>query len=137
MKVRGGTSVNVRWDAVVDRSLIAGETVSAPTRRLTPSRARTILAHVELFGALITAGAKRSFDLDLPGNAAVGDVLALLSRDLGEEFLARVLDPAGNKRSYCRLFVDGVAVEDLQQPLETAADFAQIEIILLMGLEGG
>ncbi len=129
--------MSVRWDAVVDRSLVPGESVSARMRRLTPRRACTVLAHVDLFGALISAGAKRSFDLDLPGDATVADVLALLAGDLGEEFLDRVLDPAGNKRSYCRLFVDGVAVEDLQQPLETAAGPAQIEIVLLMGLEGG
>ena len=79
--------MNVRWDAVVDPSLVASKTVSAPTRPLAPGRGRTILAHVELFGALITAGAKRSFDLDLPGGASVGAVLELLARDLGAEFL--------------------------------------------------
>jgi hypothetical protein len=129
--------VNVRWDAVVDRSLVAVDPVCAPARRAAPGPARIIPAHVELFGALVTAGARRSFDLELPAGAAVGDVLAALAGDLGEAFLARVLDPAGRKRSYCRLFVDGVAVEDLQQPLDTASAAAQIEIVLLMGLEGG
>jgi hypothetical protein len=127
--------VHVRWDAVVDRSLVASETASPPVR--SPKRGGNIRAHVELFGALVTNGAPRSFDLELGPDACVRDLLSLLAREMGEDFLGRVLDPAGNKHSYCRLFVDGAAVEDLQQPLEATADPAQIEIILRMGLEGG
>ena len=129
--------MHVRWDAVVDRSLVTSEIAPAPVRRPGREPGGAVRAHVRLFGALASIGAKRAFELDLPGDAVVGDVVVRLARDLGEEFLSRVLDPAGSKHSYCRLFVDGVAVEDLRAPLEMTADPTQIEIILLMGLEGG
>ncbi len=130
--------MHVRWDAVVDRSLVETSNARLAVQRVARAEpAGNIPVHVQLFGSLASIGTKRSFDFDMPGGAVVRDVLTMLGRGVGEEFLARVLDKSGSKHHYCRLFVDGVAVEDLESPLGTAADPTQIEIILLTGLEGG
>ena len=51
--------------------------------------------------------------------------------------LVRVLDEAGIKRRYCRLFVDGVPVDDLQTVLDSSSQPTEIEMILLIAPEGG
>ncbi len=129
--------MQVRWDAVVDRSLWDIDTASPPLRESERAAAKELRAHVRLFGSLDPNGRNRSFDLTLPQPAFLQDVFRLLAQELGEEFLPRVLDPLGRKHSYCRLFVDGVAVDDANAPLPTSAETAQIEIVLLMGMEGG
>ena len=72
--------------------------------------------HVQLFGALASVTTERTLDLVVPKPTTVGTVVAALAERLGEVFLARVLDKAGTKQRYCRLFVAGVQIEDLRTP---------------------
>ena len=133
------TRSNVRWDDVVNSTLIQSLVTPAVLQRQDEDSGRSsnIRVHVQLFGALASVTTERTLDIVVPKPTTIGAIVAALGERLGDAFLTRVLDPAGKKHNYCRLFVDGVAVEDLQQQLETTADPARIEIILLMGLEGG
>ena len=132
--------MNVRWDAVIDRSATnTANLVEKPTSRRAARRsgADRVNAHVALFGALASVSAERSIELELPTTATIADVLAALGGRLGEEFLARVLAPGGAKHRHCRLFVDGYPIEDMTMPIDAAAEPTQIEIILLIAPEGG
>jgi len=129
--------MSVRWDTVVDRAAVEFDKTPSSLPRCA-SVGRTGRVHVQLFGALAATGTERSIRLDLPVTTTVAGVLAALARRIGEPFLARVLDETGKKHRYCRLFVDGNPVEDIQTPLlDMTAESIQIEIILLMALEGG
>jgi hypothetical protein len=86
---------------------------------------------------LASASAERSFALELPHVATVGDVVATLQERLGEEFAASVTDETGAKRRSCRIFVDGAPVENLRTALWPAQEPTQIEFILLVAPEGG
>jgi hypothetical protein len=132
--------MSVRWDAVINRSALGPASfVEQPTLRRAPGRSGTdrIKAHVVLFGALASVSAERSIELELATTATIADALAALGERLGEEFLARVLDPFGSKHRHCRLFVDGYPIEDMTLPIDAAAEPTQIEIILLIAPEGG
>jgi len=129
--------MNVRWDAVVDRARF--DVAEAPPARLTtkttqPGRAQV---RVRLFGALAAVCSQRCVTFELAGAATLADVLAALGERLGEPFRVRVLDEAGIKRRYCRLFVDGVPVDDLQTVLDSSSQPTEIEMILLIAPEGG
>lgn len=132
--------MNVRWDAVVDRAASAVDYYKIPPL---PPRAENsrptgnIQMHLQLFGALASLSAERSIKLELPPPATVADVLAALKERLGEVFLTRVLDETGAKHRYCRLFVDGYPVEDMQTLIDATAHPIEIEIILLILPEGG
>jgi len=96
-----------------------------------------VQVHVQLFGALASVCAERSLRLELPVNATIANVLAILGQRLGETFRSNVLDERGAMRRYCRLFVDGYSVEDLTAPLSATTDPTEIDIILLIAPEGG
>ncbi|MCC6887273.1 MAG: MoaD/ThiS family protein [Hyphomicrobiales bacterium] len=128
--------MSTRWDAVVDPAagrLPPAPVVSVPLRSLTG----TIAVEVRLFGALASTCATRTVRLELPPQATIADVFAGLCRELGESFLANLVDESGAKRRHCRLFVGGYAVEDVSTPLAATADPSNIEIILLVAPEGG
>jgi hypothetical protein len=132
--------MNVRWDAVINRSATnTVNLVEKPTLRRAASRlgADRVKAHVALFGALASVSAERSIQLELPTTATIADALAALGGRLGEGFLARVLDPVGAKHRHCRLFVDGYPIEDMTMLIDAGAEPTQIEIILLIAPEGG
>jgi molybdopterin converting factor small subunit len=134
----GGRDMNVRWDAVVDRTSFDANKTSLPlSRRGENRRAGRLHVEVLLFGALAAVSSEQSIKFDVPAVAMVADVLAELRSRLGEEFFARLVDENGVKQRYCRLFVDGQPVEDLRTPLNAAADPARVEMILLMSPEGG
>ena len=134
-----GRGMNVRWDAVVDRTAAGGIDKTPPPLPWSTSNQRTdcIQVHVQLFGALASVSAERSIRLQLPTTTTVADVLAILGERLGDSFLARVLTKTGAKHYHCRLFVDGYPVEDLQASLNVASEPTHIEIILLIAPEGG
>ena len=127
--------MNVRWDAVVDRSMWYVDGPALP-ERAGRGPAGNIRIQIRLFGALGASAGRHSLDLVLPQPVSLRDVLAAAGQELGEAFRARVLDPAGEKLAYCRVFVDGRVADDLNGPLP-AGEAAQLEIILLTGLEGG
>ena len=127
---------NVRWDDVVNSTLIQSlVTPTIPQRRDENGRSSDVRVHVQLFGALASVTTERTLDIVVPKPTTVGAVVAVLAERLGEAFLARVLDKAGTKQRYCRLFVAGVQIEDLRTPIDT--DSIEIEMILLVAIEGG
>ena len=132
----GAAHNNVRWDDVVDSTLIQSLVKPAILqKRDGDSRASDVRVHVQLFGALASITTERTLDIVVPKPTTVGAVVAALGERLGDAFLARVLDKAGTKQRYCRLFVAGVQIEDLRTPIDT--DSIEIEMILLVAIEGG
>jgi hypothetical protein len=129
--------MQIRWDAVVDQSLSRVDHAPSPTKRMEDRTAGGVRVQVRLFGALASIGGRRSFEFVMAEPVVLRDVLLELTRELGDAFRARVLDAGGTKHRCCRLFVDGVAFEDLDAPLTAGADAAQVEMLLLTGLEGG
>jgi hypothetical protein len=128
--------MNVRWDDVVDTTLVrSAVTQAVPRWRDQYGRSSDVHVHVQLFGALASIAIERATNLVIPKPATVGDVVTALGERLGEAFLARVRDETGVKHRYCRLFVAGVPIEDLQTPID--ADSIEIEMILLIASEGG
>ena len=132
---RGAIS-GVRWDDVVDSSLVQPSVTPAVQRRRDEDGPATdVRVHVQLFGALASIATERTPNLVVPKPATVGDVVTALGERLGDAFLARVLDETGVKHRYCRLFVAGVPIEDMRTPIDT--DSIEIEMILLVATEGG
>lgn len=131
--------MSVRWDTVVDRSTVDIGRISAPPvlRTVANQDGGLIDIHVQLFGVLAYLTAERSIRLSLPATTTVAGVLAVLGERLGEDFLAHIEDQSGALRRYCRLFVGGYLVEDLQTPLQATADPSEIDIIMLISPEGG
>ena len=128
--------MNVRWDDVVDTTLVrSAVTQAVPHWRARYGQASDVHVHVQLFGALASIAIERALNLVVPKPATVGDVVTALGERLGDAFLARVRDETGVKHRYCRLFVAGVPIEDLQTPID--ADSIEIEMILLIASEGG
>ena len=134
----GGLEMNIRWDAVVDSTAV--ESPRAPPvlpQPIVDRNSAGISVRVRLFGALAALSCQQSVELMLPVGALVADVIAILGERLGEIFSAQVVDASGVKRRYCRLFVAGYPVENLQTPLYPTSDLTEIDIILLIALEGG
>lgn len=130
--------MSVRWDAAVDRTrAVFPTTLPLQQPSAGGSVADRIVVHVQLFGALAAVSAERSLALELPPATTVGDVVRALRERLGDGFAASIIDEAGGKRRCCRLFVDGVPVENLQAVLHPTQEPTQIELILLIALEGG
>ncbi len=92
---------------------------------------------MQCFGALAALSNQRSVELVVPAGASIAEVIAILGEQFGETFATQVIDAAGAKRRYCRLFVAGYPVEDLQTPLYPANELTEIDIILLIAPEGG
>jgi len=130
--------MGIRWDAVVDPAAVAMLHGPPPMSDVVIDEfPGCVQVHVQLFGALASVCAERSLRLELPVNATIANVLAILGQRLGETFRSNVLDERGAMRRYCRLFVDGYSVEDLTAPLSATTDPTEIDIILLIAPEGG
>ncbi|MBI4292638.1 MAG: MoaD/ThiS family protein [Betaproteobacteria bacterium] len=131
--------MKVRWDAVVDRSRFWTEASRpasaspASTQQIT----EPVTVNVWLYGSLARMVEKRPLALQLPQGSSVGDVLAELGRRFGEEFTDRVVGADGQKFSHCRVFVDGLRMEDMGLPVDKGPSPATVEIILLAAIEGG
>jgi len=131
--------MNIRWDAVVDRSRFWTEpsrpaAVSPPIKQEVPGQ---VVVEVWLFGSLARLLAKRPLELQLPQDFTVGDVLAELRARCGKEFSDRIMGADGRKFSHCRIFVDGLRAEDMGKPVHAGPSSARVEIILLAAIEGG
>jgi len=130
--------MNVRWDAVVDRS--AADKLAAPppaAPSVIDRDADSIRLRVQLFGALAALSARQSVELAQPAGLTVAALIEMLADQFGETFPTHVIDATGAKRRHCRLFVAGYPVEDLQTPLYPATEPTEIDIILLIAPEGG
>ena len=126
--------MDVRWDAAVGNSRLWSEQPLAARPVPAASTHGTVEVRVRLFGSLRGSG--------VPITLALGDgftlrhVIAGLEARLGAEFLDGVLDEKGDLISQCRIFVDGRMIESLALPLPSGPQ-ANVEIILLVGIEGG
>ncbi len=131
--------MNIRWDAVVDPAAVASPSalLPMPTPPVIDRNSDGVRVRVRFFGALAALSSQQSIELVVPVGAPVADVITVLGEQLGETFSAHVIDGAGAKRRYCRLFVAGYPVEDLQTPLYPADELTEIDIILLIAPEGG
>jgi hypothetical protein len=131
--------MNIRWDAVVDRSVADFGRIpsSLPTRSAVNQPERPTQARVQLFGALASLSAERTFVLEVNSVTTLADVFAFVGERIGDWFFAHVVDENGAKRKHCRVFVGGYPIEDLHVPLSATAGLCDIEIILLVAPEGG
>lgn len=127
---------NIRWDDVVDSTLVKPWVLPAGQRLRDQDEATgEISVRVRLFGALASVATKRTLHFVVAMPATVAAVVTALGERLGDAFLARVLDEAGAKQRYCRLFLAGVQIEDLQTPIDGGS--VAIDMILLVAIEGG
>lgn len=131
-----GAADPVRWDAAAsDRSFWTPPPAAPRPDEAAPAPATAVRVH--LFGALAAAGLPQPLMLRLAPRATVASLLVALGGALGPERFADVADGQGNKRRTCRVFVDGHAVDEADAPIVGRDGGADIEIILLTGIEGG
>lgn len=106
-----------------------------------PARARPdteIAVSVWLFGALSTLGPKRPFVLKFSTGVSARQVIAAISERCGPAFLEQVLCTAGSLLRCCRVFADGLPVDDLDAPLLAGGgSTVEVEMIVMMSYEGG
>lgn len=125
--------MSVRWDAVVQGNGFWAEAQGERAARNEPGGA--VRARVEIFGALASRLAERSFFVDLPAGGSVHDIVHEVARRAGPQFAARALTPSGELQRCCRAFVDGIPLDDPRARLSGGQ--AAIELILLTSAEGG
>ena len=124
---------DTRWDAVSNgQSVWSDATDPSVPLTETPTEVR-----VWLFGSFAADDVRRPIVLRVAPGATAGSVLAELGRNLGSARFAEVANSSGEKRSICRLFVDGKEVEDLSSPLSGNSGCSDLEMIVLAGIEGG
>ncbi len=96
-----------------------------------------VAVRVWLFGALSTLSSERPLVLNFTPGFTVRDVINELGNRCGPAFLNQVLCAEGSLLRCCRLFADGSPVDELDAPLGADGSAIEVEIILLMGYEGG
>lgn len=123
--------MNVRWDAVVDKSgFWSGSSEAAAPAALAP-----VSVELWLFGTL--AVPERPLTLRFDGPVRMGDVLVALGRRCGGELLDKLISPSGSLLKHCRVFVNGEPAEDPEAWIGAEPSPARIEMILLTAAEGG
>ncbi len=123
----------VRWDAAVGGSRFWSE----PERGAAGAAGAPLAAQVWLFGRLARAAEKQPLTLALPNPFCVRDLIAELRRLCGAEAFAPLVATSAGRLRDCRVFVDGLPIEDAGAPIEPRASPARVEIILLTAIEGG
>ena len=96
-----------------------------------------IAVRVWLFGALSNLSVERPLVLNFAAGFTVRDVINEIGKRCGPVFLNQVLCAEGSLLRCCRLFADGSPVDELDAPLGTDGSAIEVEMILLMGYEGG
>ena len=92
---------------------------------------------VWLFGALAALSPERPVELHFPAGFTARNAIEAMAERCGPALLDQVLCAEGSLLRYCRVFVNGLPVEDLDLPLASDRPAVEIEMILLMGYEGG
>src|ERR1035437_5835284 len=111
------TSTPQRWDAVVDKSRFESPLPAATPKPAQERSSAPVPVKIWLYGELATLLPERPLVIDLADGFTLGDVYAELGRRCGEEFLSVVIRPDGKKSAHCRVFVDGLPVDDLETPV--------------------
>lgn len=96
-----------------------------------------ITVEVWMFGYLALLTGEKQVSLSLPKGTTAGGVIARLGQRFGPEFLEKVLDPSGEKSLCCRIFVNGLPLDDVDRPLDCGPAPAAFEMIMLSAYEGG
>jgi hypothetical protein len=100
-----------------------------------------ITMNVALFGYLSTKAENDRLTLSVPGNAKVRDVIEIIGEACGPEITATFKNDSGEFIECCRIFVEGVLLDDLDAAIisKNGQDEqpSNIEIILLMANEAG
>ncbi|MHA1108397.1 MAG: hypothetical protein ACTSQV_04685 [Alphaproteobacteria bacterium] len=96
-----------------------------------------ISVRIWLFGALASLSTERPLALTFPAGSTARDVVAAMAARCKPGFLDQVLCADGSLLRHCRLFADGLPIDDLDAPLGEDGGAIEIEMILLMGYEGG
>jgi hypothetical protein len=135
------TSTLQRWDAVVDKSRFCMESPLPIAVSTGPRDTTTVAASVPvkiwLYGELATLLPERPLVVGLPDGFTLGEVFADLSKRCGQEFRDAVIRPDGKKSTHCRVFVDGLPVDDLDTPVHVGSSPALVELIVISATEGG
>ena len=133
--------MGVRWDAVVEPDRRPFGNWSEPglpaAARLTPYASAPASVEIWLFGSLADAVPERPLRLQFRNPLSINQVIAELGRRCGADFLSKVTAPNGSMLRYCRVFVNGEAVEDPGAQVCAQHSVAHIEMILLTAAEGG
>lgn len=125
--------METRWDEAAGERGFWSESRSA-ARGPQPEAGGRVAVQALLFGTLAPAGGAAPIRLEFHHPFSARDVIEALAQRLGDTFRARVLDAAGRKVRHCRVFADGVPVEDVDARIAPAT---RIEMILLTAAEGG
>lgn len=131
---------NIRWDRVVQRETgpaAACSTHDVRTGADPPGHGDPVAAKVWLFGTLSGFAVERPLMLCLAPAFTLRDVFSALGERLGTRFTEHVMDGRGRKYNVCRVFVDGRAADDLDARLQSDSRDANVEVILVTGIEGG
>ena len=93
--------------------------------------------HVWLFGGLSTLIKDRPAIIDMPKDFTAAQLIAEMGRRFGPDFTNAIMETDEEKIKACKIFMDGLPVEDIHWPLEADGDKAEMEMILLAADEGG
>ncbi|MCC6144077.1 MAG: hypothetical protein IT368_09745 [Candidatus Hydrogenedentes bacterium] len=129
--------MNVRWDAVVDHNRFWNEADNAGTSGERCGSGAPVTVKVWLFGGLADGVAERPITLQFREGFCPRDVFTAMRVRLGDDFVDQIADAQGNKFRYCRLFIDGMAADDVDAPVRSTSAATQVEMILLTATEGG
>ena len=114
---------------------------TSPTGGLTlspvPGTDCPISARIWLFGALAALSTERPMTVQLRRESTASDAIEAIGQLLGQPFLDQVLSEQGALFRCCRIFANGHPVNGLGEPLVANGSAMEIEILLLMGYEGG
>ncbi len=107
-----------------------------------PARARSkpnteIAVRVWLFGALSALCSERPFVLKFSTGATARHVIEAIGERCGPAFLEQVLCTAGSLLRCCRVFANGIPVDDLDALLTADGSTVEVEMIVMMSYEGG
>lgn len=107
-------------------------------RRQTPAGGSSgIEVRVLMYGLIFQVTREQQVNLTVEAGATVGDVIDALGARYGAAFIDQVMRTAGRKASHSIVAVDNRIVHDLSMPLAPGRATATVEIILLIGHEGG
>ena len=132
--------MNVRWDAVV-KNITYWSSRRVPDATATaPDAARAgapVEVQVWLFGRLAGPGVRNPVTLQFAKGCALREVIGDLGREIGPNFLRKVVSESGELFNICRVFLDGTLVKDMATPICSGGAPATVEIIVLQDIEGG
>ena len=90
-----------------------------------------------LFGKLASLISERPLELALPEPPCAADVISEIGRRIGPAFTEQVMETPDSLYRYCRVFADGLPIEDIYTPIDIEGSSTEFEMILMIAYEGG